>query len=145
MYSRVKILLCATEPYANIRKKRKKRKEKKRKRRILKYETPSSASGYEAVCDIMYLLNKWESRLENIWLEVMARGPSTARSMCPDRQPSILSYDQFGDKFAGSFNTRGRTAFSGSACANAYGPHTGLSSMVLQRKRLQGRTGHMIN
>ena len=35
-------------------------------------------------------------------------------------------------------------AFSGPARANAYGPHTGLSLMVLQRKRLQGRTGHMI-
>ena len=29
------------------------------------------------------------------------------------------------------------------ACANVYSPHTGLSSMVLQRS--QGRTGHMIN
>ena len=27
---------------------------------------------------------------------------------------------------------------------NAYGPHTGLLSMVFQRKRLQSRTGHMI-
>ena len=36
-------------------------------------------------------------------------------------------------------------AFSAPARANAYGPPTGLSSMVLQRKRLQGRTGHMIN
>ena len=35
-------------------------------------------------------------------------------------------------------------AFSGPARANAYGPHAGLSSMVLQRKRSQGRTGHMI-
>ena len=35
-------------------------------------------------------------------------------------------------------------AFSGPVCTNAYGPHTGLSSMVLQRKCLQGRTGHMI-
>ena len=36
-------------------------------------------------------------------------------------------------------------AFSGPARANAYGPHTGLLSMVLQRKRLQGRTGHITN
>ena len=35
-------------------------------------------------------------------------------------------------------------AFSSPAPANAYSPHTGLSSMVLQRKRSQGRTGHMI-
>ena len=35
-------------------------------------------------------------------------------------------------------------AFSSLACANAYGPHTGLSSMVLQRKCSQGCTGHMI-
>ena len=27
---------------------------------------------------------------------------------------------------------------------NAYGPHAGLLSMVLQRKRSQGRAGHMI-
>ena len=38
----------------------------------------------------------------------------------------------------------GRTAFSGPVSANTYGPHMGLSSMVLQRKRSQGRTGHMI-
>ena len=35
-----------------------------------------------------------------------------------------------------------RTAFSGPARANAYGPHTGLSSLVLQRKGSQGRAGH---
>ena len=34
---------------------------------------------------------------------------------------------------------------SGPACANAYGPHTGLSLMVLQRKGWERRTGHMIN
>ena len=35
-------------------------------------------------------------------------------------------------------------AFFGPARSNVYGPHTGFSSMVLQRKRSQGRTGHMI-
>ena len=35
-------------------------------------------------------------------------------------------------------------AFSDPTCANAYRPHMGLSSMVLQRKCLQGHTGHMI-
>ena len=35
-------------------------------------------------------------------------------------------------------------AFSGMACTNAYDPHMGFSSMILQRKRLQGRTGHMV-
>ena len=35
-------------------------------------------------------------------------------------------------------------AFSGPAHTNAYSPHTGLSSMVLQRKYSQCHTGHMI-
>ena len=35
-------------------------------------------------------------------------------------------------------------AFFGRARVNAYGPHSGLLPMVLQRKRSQGRTGHMI-
>ena len=43
------------------------------------------------------------------------------------------------------FCSRAVRLFLGPARANAYGPHTGLSSMVLQRKRSQGRTGHMIN
>ena len=42
------------------------------------------------------------------------------------------------------FCSRAVRLFSGPARANAYGPHTRLSSMVLQRKRSQGRTGHMI-
>ena len=42
------------------------------------------------------------------------------------------------------FCSRAVRPFSDPARANAYGPHTGLSSMVLQRKRFQGRTGHMI-
>ena len=42
------------------------------------------------------------------------------------------------------FCSRAVRLFSGPARANAYGPHTGLSSMVLQRKRSQGRTGHII-
>ena len=54
----------------------------------------------------MYLLTEWEGRTENIWREVMAYGPSAARSVRPDRgakyfrvRPdltqliSILSYD----------------------------------------------------
>ena len=36
-------------------------------------------------------------------------------------------------------------AFSGPARANAYSSQTGLSSMVLQRKHLQGCMGHMIS
>ena len=35
-------------------------------------------------------------------------------------------------------------AFSGPAHANVHCPHTGLLSLVLQRKHLQGHTGHMI-
>ena len=37
-----------------------------------------------------------------------------------------------------------RTAFSGPACAIAYGPRTGIFSIVLLRKCAQGRMGHMI-
>ena len=37
-----------------------------------------------------------------------------------------------------------RTAFSGPARAIAYGPHTGIFSIVLQWKRARGRTGHII-
>ena len=61
--------------------------------------------------------------------------------------------DQFGGKIAYSFNARGRTlllqgrkAFFGPVRANAYvySLHTGLSSIVLQSKGSQGRTGHMM-
>ena len=39
----------------------------------------------------------------------------------------------------------GPDGFIRPAHAITYGPHTGLSSMVLQRKGSQGRTGHMIS
>ena len=42
------------------------------------------------------------------------------------------------------FCSRAVRFFSGPVRANAYGPHMGLSSMVLQRKRSQGCTGHII-
>ena len=42
------------------------------------------------------------------------------------------------------FCSRAVRLFSDPACANAYGPHTGLSSMVLQRKRSRGRSSHLI-
>ena len=38
----------------------------------------------------MYLLTKWERGMENIWLEVMAYGPSAARSVRHDREPNIF-------------------------------------------------------
>ena len=39
---------------------------------------------------------------------------------------------------------KGQTAFSGPARTIAYGPHRGIFSIVLQWKRAQGRTGHII-
>ena len=38
----------------------------------------------------MYLLTEWEGRTENIWPEVMAYGPSAARSVRLDRGPNIF-------------------------------------------------------
>ena len=43
------------------------------------------------------------------------------------------------------FCSRAVRLFTDAARANSYGPHTGLSFMALQIKRMQGRTGHMIN
>ena len=42
------------------------------------------------------------------------------------------------------FSSRAVRLFPALTRTNAYGPHTGLFSMVLQRKRSQDRTGHMI-
>ena len=38
----------------------------------------------------MYLLTKWEGRMGNTWLNVMAYGLSGARSVRHDRQPNIF-------------------------------------------------------
>ena len=77
-----------------------------------------------------------------------------SRSWRTDQAQSILSYIHMTNLDTNLFEVLtgegvpffklGRTVFSGLARANAYGPYTGLSSMVLQRKPSQGRTGHMI-
>ena len=38
----------------------------------------------------LYLLTEWESRTENIWVEVMTYGPSAATSARHDLVPNVL-------------------------------------------------------
>ena len=79
----------------------------------------------------MYLLTKWEG-----WLEkYLARGHAALG-------PYAMTSSQIFSHPARA-NLVNKYIFR-PARANAYGVHTGLSPMVLQRKRFQDRTGHMI-
>ena len=64
-----------------------------------------------------------------------------------DRKVGIFLQSCFSSHIAKSRtrSKQGRTVFSGIARAIAYGPDTGIFSVVLQGKRARGRTGHMIN